>query len=239
MSCSALALGPALSFNETTFNVLDRDGQYWLQAADIARALGYVSDNAISRIYQRRSDEFTERMCQKVNLTFSQNGGQLQRESRIFSLRGAHLVAMFARTPIAKEFRRWVLDILDREVAQSGKPVRQGIAHEQAKDVLAQIEVMREQLASVQAKIVEWELVDAGPPPSPRIKGTVQQVFRDKNGDWLMNVSCGGVCLNISVNNTAMRLEGVRLGDRVYVEYKKGDNPLTGPYTGVRLVDDE
>lgn len=26
---------------------------------------------------------------------------------------------MFARTPVAKEFRRWVLDILDREVAQS------------------------------------------------------------------------------------------------------------------------
>ena len=26
---------------------------------------------------------------------------------------------MFARTPVAKEFRRWVLDILDREVQQS------------------------------------------------------------------------------------------------------------------------
>ena len=29
-----------------------------------------------------------------------------------FSLRGVHMVAMFARTPVAKEFRRWVLDIL-------------------------------------------------------------------------------------------------------------------------------
>lgn len=26
---------------------------------------------------------------------------------------------MFARTPVAKEFRRWVLDILDREIQQS------------------------------------------------------------------------------------------------------------------------
>lgn len=34
---------------------------------------------------------------------------------RVFSLRGAHLIAMFARTPVAKEFRRWVLDILDRQ----------------------------------------------------------------------------------------------------------------------------
>ncbi|MXC43636.1 hypothetical protein FQZ37_26145, partial [Escherichia coli] len=29
------------------------------------------------------------------------------------------MIAMFARTPVAKEFRRWVLDILDREVQQS------------------------------------------------------------------------------------------------------------------------
>ena len=40
-------------------------------------------------------------------------------KTRVFSLRGAHLLAMFARTPVAKEFRKWVLDILDREVEQS------------------------------------------------------------------------------------------------------------------------
>lgn len=34
-------------------------------------------------------------------------------ETRIFSLRGCHLLAMFARTPVAKEFRRWVLDVLE------------------------------------------------------------------------------------------------------------------------------
>lgn len=35
-------------------------------------------------------------------------------KSLIFSLRGCHLVAMFARTPVAKAFRRWVLDVLDK-----------------------------------------------------------------------------------------------------------------------------
>lgn len=38
-------------------------------------------------------------------------------EHRIFSLRGAHLIAMFSRTALAKEFRRWVLDVLDKEIA--------------------------------------------------------------------------------------------------------------------------
>jgi hypothetical protein len=41
-----------------------------------------------------------------------------EQETRIFSLRGAHLLGMFARTPIAADFRRWVLDILDKETAQ-------------------------------------------------------------------------------------------------------------------------
>ncbi|WP_275061031.1 P22AR C-terminal domain-containing protein, partial [Enterobacter sp. GER_MD16_1505_Eko_090] len=38
---------------------------------------------------------------------------------RVFSLRGCHLIAMFATTKVAKDFRRWVLDILDREIQHS------------------------------------------------------------------------------------------------------------------------
>ena len=37
---------------------------------------------------------------------------------RIFSLRGCHLVAMFARTPVAKAFRRWVLNVLEKYAAE-------------------------------------------------------------------------------------------------------------------------
>lgn len=33
-----------------------------------------------------------------------------EKETRIFSLRGAHLLAMFARTEIAKQFRKWILN---------------------------------------------------------------------------------------------------------------------------------
>ena len=44
----------------------------------------------------------------------AQNGHPGQsRLHRVFSLRGAHLVAMFARTAKGQEFRRWVLDMLD------------------------------------------------------------------------------------------------------------------------------
>ena len=103
----------ALAFQSTTFEVVDQQGQPWLRAREIAAALGYADEDAISRIYARRSDEFTDSMTCTVKLTVQ---GQ-DREVRIFSLRGAHLLAMFARTKIAKDFRRWVLDVLENEGA--------------------------------------------------------------------------------------------------------------------------
>lgn len=102
----------ALAFQNTHFSVVDRNGQPWLRSGEIAKALGYSDASAINRIYARNSDEFTDAMTGSVKLT--DPNGDLQ-ETRIFSLRGAHLIAMFARTPVAKEFRSWVLDVLDRE----------------------------------------------------------------------------------------------------------------------------
>lgn len=104
-----------LSFHNTNFSYMEMGGQVWLTATEVGQALEYADDKAVQRIYSRHADEFTAQMTGVVKLT-TPSGKQ---ESRVFSLCGAHLVAMFARTPKAKEFRRWVLDILDREVAHS------------------------------------------------------------------------------------------------------------------------
>lgn len=111
-----------LAFHNTHFDIVDRSGQPWLRSTQIAEALGYANDNAITRIYNRNADEFTAGMSEKVSLTLS---GNLQTEARIFSLRGAHLLAMFARTKVAKEFRRWVLDVLDN-LGAATQPQRKG-----------------------------------------------------------------------------------------------------------------
>lgn len=104
----------ALVFQKTPFDVIDRAGEHWLRGYQIGTALGYTQPSqAISKIYERNSDEFTDRMSAVIFLASA--GGDQQ--TRIFSLRGAHLIGMLARTPVAKEFRRWVLDILDRELA--------------------------------------------------------------------------------------------------------------------------
>ena len=113
MAQSPASSATALSFQSTTFEVVDQQGQPWLRASEIGAALGYADDKAIQRIFARHSDEFTDNMTGVVKLT-TPSGAQ---ESRIFSLRGAHLLAMFARTKIAKDFRRWVLDVLEKEGA--------------------------------------------------------------------------------------------------------------------------
>lgn len=108
----------SLSFQSTQFDVVDRNGQPWLKAADIARALGYKKADAVTQIYDRNSDEFTSEMCQTLNLRVCGEINGLQHKTiRIFSLRGAHLIAMFARTKVAKAFRKWVLDVLDKVVS--------------------------------------------------------------------------------------------------------------------------
>lgn len=103
-----------LSFADTELTIIDQQGHPWISAADLARALGYASPDAISRIYRRNVDEFAEDMCLTVNLTVKGFGsGDSEKLVTIFSPRGCHLVAMLSRTPRAKAFRKWVLDVLE------------------------------------------------------------------------------------------------------------------------------
>ncbi|MTW55564.1 hypothetical protein GND96_09110 [Citrobacter sp. JL976] len=102
-----------LNFHGISLQPVSDISGIWLTANQIGYALQYADDKAVQRIYARHLDEFTEKMSTVVKLT-TPSGRQ---DTRVFSLRGAHLIAMFARTPVAKEFRRWLLDILDREVS--------------------------------------------------------------------------------------------------------------------------
>lgn len=88
----------------------------WLTSAEIANALQYKSAKSVTNLFNQNADEFTSGMTQVIE---SVTSGNYRKKVRVFSLRGAHLIAMFARTDVAKEFRRWVLDILDREVMHS------------------------------------------------------------------------------------------------------------------------
>ena len=116
----------ALSFNEVNFSPVEQNGQIWLTAPELASALGYSKSDAVGQVYERNKDEFNQSMTQVID-----NPQSLNLRLRIFSLRGAHLIAMFSKTAIAKHFRKWVLDVLDREVVARQLESRQSISPEQ------------------------------------------------------------------------------------------------------------
>ena len=104
-----------LAFGEVVFDVTVSGGVRWLRGLQIATALGYKNPSVdIKNLHARNADEFTPDMTQVMHLPTA--GGVQQ--VRVFSLRGAHLLGMLANTDKAKAFRRWVLDVLDKEAAK-------------------------------------------------------------------------------------------------------------------------
>lgn len=109
-----------LVFNNTPLSVITLNNQIWIASSELAKILNYADNRAVTKIYDRNSDEFTGAMTSVVKLTTNGINNSLREKSvRLFSLRGAHLIAMFANTEIARDFRKWVLDILDKEVQKT------------------------------------------------------------------------------------------------------------------------
>jgi prophage antirepressor-like protein len=98
-----------LQYNQHAMEAVQFGGQMWLRVDQIAPPLGFTHSRNVRLVYERNSEEFTNDETRIVNLP-SAGGAQ---EVRVFSLRGTRLLALLARTPEAKAFRRWVLDLLD------------------------------------------------------------------------------------------------------------------------------
>ena len=85
------------------------DGDIWLGVGQIDRPLGYSHPDQVLRLYNRRKDEFGTAETTMIDV---QTTGGVQKV-RVFSLRGARLLALLADTAPSKQFRRWLLDVLD------------------------------------------------------------------------------------------------------------------------------
>lgn len=105
-------------FNDVTLSVINKDGQQWITTSDLAKALypyerwgqnDPTFNKRVIKTYNRNKDEFTKKMTSLID---AQTPSGVQKV-RVFSLRGAHLIAMLTRSERAKEFRIWVLDLIE------------------------------------------------------------------------------------------------------------------------------
>lgn len=99
-----------LVFKSHTLTPVIVNNQPYLETRQIGVALGYTRGDVIGQLYKAHADEFTQDMTCTSDLLVQ---GQ-KHKVRVFSLRGCHLLAMFSKTPVAKEFRRWVLDLIEQ-----------------------------------------------------------------------------------------------------------------------------
>ncbi|KZC97191.1 Bro-N domain-containing protein [Thalassospira xiamenensis] len=139
---TARDLPATLTFQNTQISIIDRGGVPWVTGPDIARALGFADPRKLSNMFNRHKDEFTDDMAHVLKL---RTGRQAAPASvRIFSPRGAQLIAMLAKTPRAKDFRRWVLDVLEGLAPAPGNmaddaDLRRKIVAEVTQQVMASI----------------------------------------------------------------------------------------------------
>lgn len=115
-----------IRFDDVDLAVIARDGQQWFTTGDIARALGFADARKVANLYARNASEFTDSMTcvLKLRTQVVETGDDQSRDVRVFTLRGAHLVAMLARTPRARAFRAWALDLIEAELARLRDPGR-------------------------------------------------------------------------------------------------------------------
>lgn len=107
-----------VQFNDHKIELINHNGQAYMTLPQIEGALGFSnSGKAISNIYNAHKSEFDDEMSCLIK-----HG---RTRVRIFNREGAWLIGMFARTPKAAEFRKWVLKVLGAVVdgQQVDKPV--------------------------------------------------------------------------------------------------------------------
>lgn len=197
-----------LTFNDVNFNPVERNGQIWLTSGEIAKALGYKNTKSISNLYSANADEFTPAMTEVIDSVTSAKTKGLKVRTRIFSLRGCHALGFFARTDIAKAFRQWVLDILDKEV---GVPVQTNLLSTVAdrKPLGAAVNTFCAKTGAFYADV--WKMVHQRFDLEGVHEMTVEQVPQaiDYVHGLLAQVQYGGLNVDIAMDNEMWRCVGI------------------------------
>lgn len=96
-----------VKFEEKEIELVTIDGVPMMTLSQIVTALD-ASPNQATQLYNRHADEFTPEMTRLI-----QRG---RTRVRVFNREGAWLIGMFARTPKAAAFRKWVITALAEHV---------------------------------------------------------------------------------------------------------------------------
>ena len=120
-SAPVQAIQPAIfQFHSVEVRTIDRDGQVWFVASDVAKALGYADAIHLTRVL-----DADEAALHNVEIR-SENGTVQTREVTILSESGLYHALLKSRKPEAKPFRKWVTTEVLPAIRRSGSFVSAG-----------------------------------------------------------------------------------------------------------------
>lgn len=118
-------------FHEVAVTVLEIDGKDFITAEDLGRCLGLADPRrSVHKIFRKNQNELEDHVG-VAELATPLGGVQ---SVRLFTETGCNLIAMFARTPRAKEFRRWLAQ-LPRRVRELAGTTREQLMRAEAREV--------------------------------------------------------------------------------------------------------
>jgi len=225
-----------MQFNDTNLDIIDRNGQQWMQSPQIATALGYKQANAVTKIFNRNSEEFTKNMVSTIDLP---NMGK----QRIFSLRGAHLIGMFARTKKAKEFRQWVLNILESHQADRSElpstitPAQKGTLLAIMDARCADVPAMRQ--GSVRARM--WRVVNRHNGVNSYHETTATAFEDTKAMLETMDIKLGEVVEQKAIKDepTVSMAGKIPVSESTLIAYKRVSRKVADAYKQVESIEQE
>lgn len=94
-----------IAFGNREVPVYEADGDYYLTGEDLGEILGLADPRNGARLIYRRNQAELEMYSRAVKL-IARDGRP--RQTRLYDEVGAHLIAMFAKTPRAREVRKWL-----------------------------------------------------------------------------------------------------------------------------------
>lgn len=171
-----------VKFENQEIELVNVDGVPMMTLAQIGRALEISEMTNASKLYTRHADEFTPEMTRIIK--------QGRTRVRVFNREGAWLIGMFARTPKAAAFRKWVLTALaahvDGKTAGGEVSVRE---HTRALPSGKREIVLSEKAKQEIGGIVKACLGISGKPSGIRenaLKGLIREVLREELAGFLL-----------------------------------------------------
>jgi prophage antirepressor-like protein len=94
-------------FGSTKLEVIDKDGERWVTAKQLAEALGYSRADKLAQLIERNPDEFRRKTS-----SLKMRDEVQTRNATIINYHGVIRASMLSNAPRAKEFRDWAEDVL-------------------------------------------------------------------------------------------------------------------------------